>query len=295
MSTISVSNDFSTFCSNLRMQTSTVETVRARYQNITRRINLDYWSSDSSTSHSIYVGSYGRGTAIYTSDIDVVVELPWTEYIKYNAYSTGGQSALLQAVKNILQKTYSSSEISADGQVVAIHFSDYIDFEIVPAFRYEDGSYCYGDTNNGGSWEAMDPRSEIDTLNYFNTLKNKNAKRLCRMARAWNTTMGVCMQGYLIDSTVYSFLKDYKYSCETFIYYDWISRDYFKYLYDNAEKEYWVMPGSGIHVVKKYSFKAEAKKAYDLSLEAIKAGESDYSYTWHNKWREIYGNKFPIS
>ncbi len=294
MATISVSSDFETFCSNLRMQASTVEAIRTRYQNITKRINLDYWNSDSSTSHSIYVGSYGRGTAIYTSDIDIVVELPWTEYSKFDAYSSGGQSALLQAVKNVLQKTYSSSVISADGQVVAIHFTDDIDFEIVPAFRFNDGSYYYGDTNNGGSWKKMDPSTEILTFSIFNALKNKNAKRLCRMARAWNSTMGVCMQGFLIDSTVYSFLMNYEYSDKSFSYYDWISRDYFKFLYDNADKSYWVMPGSGIHVVKKYSFKTEAKNAYDLSLEAIKAAESEYLYTWHNKWREIYGNKFPI-
>ena len=37
-----------------------------------------------------------------------------------------------------------------------------------------------------------------------------------------------------------------------------------------------------------------AKKAYELALAAIDAYDKGYSYTWHNKWREIYGTKFPI-
>ena len=74
MGSISVSNDFSTFCTNLRLQESTVTNIKNRYHAITKRINQDFWGSDSDKKHSIYVGSYGRGTCVYTSDIDIVVE-----------------------------------------------------------------------------------------------------------------------------------------------------------------------------------------------------------------------------
>ena len=79
MGSISVSNDFSTFCTNLRLQESTVTNIKNRYHAITKRINQDFWGSDSDKKHSIYVGSYGRGTCVYTRDIDIVVELPWSE------------------------------------------------------------------------------------------------------------------------------------------------------------------------------------------------------------------------
>ena len=118
MGSISVSNDFSSFCSNLRLSDTVVSNIKMRYRTITKRINQDFWNNDSDTTHSLYVGSYGRGTCIYTSDVDIVVELPWSYYTKYNDYSGNGQSALLQAVKCSLQKTYSSSSVSADGQVV---------------------------------------------------------------------------------------------------------------------------------------------------------------------------------
>ena len=187
MGSISVSNDFSTFCNNLRLNNTVVSNIQTRYHAITKRINQDFWNTDSDTTHSLYVGSYGRGTCIYTSDVDIVVELPWSYYTKYNDYSGNGQSALLQAVRNSLMKTYSSSAVSADGQVVDIDFYDGIKFEVVPAFKYSDNSgYCYPDTNNGGTWKSMNPKAEIDSFNGRNIISNKNLKRLCRMIRSWN-------------------------------------------------------------------------------------------------------------
>ena len=105
----SVYNGFRDLCFNLRFTDSELDTIRYRYHAITLRVNKDYYSSESDTSHSLYVGSYGRSTEISSSDIDMLVELPNSVYWKYNDYSGNGQSALLQDVKNVLSKTYSNS------------------------------------------------------------------------------------------------------------------------------------------------------------------------------------------
>lgn len=294
MGKISVSTDFNSFCNNLKLSNSTVSNIRTRYHSITKRINQDFWNSDSDTLHSLYVGSYGRGTCIYTSDIDIIVELPWGEYSKYNKYIGNGQSSLLQAVKNSLAKTYSSSKISADGQVVDISFSDGVKFEVVPAFKYSDGSgYCYADTNNGGSWKNMNPQKEMDAFNSKNAEANGNLKRLCQMIRAWNSKHTVLMSGILIDTMAYKFISNYQYADKSYAYYDWMSRDFFKYLTDNTNQDYWLKPGSNERVYKKYNFKTEAETAYDKCLEALNDYNKDYTYSWHQDWREIYGNKFP--
>lgn len=116
------------------MSSDTVSTIQYRYHQITKRINIDYWNSTSETEHSLYVGSYGRGTEIWTSDIDIVVRLPYETYVKFNNYSGNGQSALLQEVKGVLQKTYSKSYLKGAGQVIGINLTDGINFEIVPTF-----------------------------------------------------------------------------------------------------------------------------------------------------------------
>ena len=51
-------------------------TISRRYHSITSAINKNFWNISSDTQHSFYVGSYGRGTAINTSDLDILVELP---------------------------------------------------------------------------------------------------------------------------------------------------------------------------------------------------------------------------
>ena len=48
--------------------------IARRYHRIIEIVNREFWSMDNDTAHGLYVGSYGRGTAIDTSDIDMLVE-----------------------------------------------------------------------------------------------------------------------------------------------------------------------------------------------------------------------------
>ena len=64
--------------------------ISARYKRITRAINSEFWNSSSETDHSLYVGSYGRNTAINTSDLDVMVILPEDEYDHFTSLNGNG-------------------------------------------------------------------------------------------------------------------------------------------------------------------------------------------------------------
>jgi len=292
---MSVSNNFSTFNNNLKMSDSVIDKIQRRFKRITKRINQEYRDLESETSYSLYVGSYGRGTEIWTSDIDLIVQLPYKIYEKYNNYNGNGQSALLQDVKRALQKTYPTSHIKGDGQVIGINFEDYINFEIVPAFIITDRkSYTYPDTNDGGSWKTTNPRAEMEAMKNRNTVTNKNLKRLCRMARAWKGNCNVSISGILIDTLAYKFINEYQYKDKSFLYYDFISRDFFKYLKDlDKENDYWLAPGSNKRVYKSGNFQYKASSAYNLSLKAIEYQSQEYWYSAKSKWREIYGTRYP--
>ncbi len=177
---------FNLFCKNIQVQDGSI--ISLRYRNITHRLNADFWDSNSETAHSLYVGSYGRNTAIQGfSDLDMVFRLPYSVYVTYNNYSGNGQSALLQAVRQSIQKTYSTTNIGADGQVVQVPFTDGITFEVVPVFDNTDESFTYPDTNNGGSWRTTNPKPEIEAIRSRNNECNGNLIRLCRMMRAWKS------------------------------------------------------------------------------------------------------------
>ena len=111
-----VSAAFEQFCKNLRFSDDSLSKISYRYHAITKRINSDYWDSSSDTTHSLYVGSFGRDTEILTSDIDMLVQLPYSTYKKFDAHTSNGQSALLQEVKRVIEKTYSVTNLKADGQ-----------------------------------------------------------------------------------------------------------------------------------------------------------------------------------
>lgn len=100
------------------------DTISKRYRTVTRTINKEFWNSQSDTQHSLYVGSYGRGTAIDTSDLDILVELPQRNFNQYDSIKGNGQSRLLQAVRNAILVSYPRSDVRADGQVVKISFND---------------------------------------------------------------------------------------------------------------------------------------------------------------------------
>lgn len=143
---MSVSDQFSDFCSNLTILNR--ETISTRYKAITKRLNLDFWGWESDSLHSLYSGSYGRGTAIRGwSDLDMIFWLHPDHYSRYDSYTGNGQSALLQAARNAIFKTFPSTSVSGDGQVVVVKFSDGTHFDIVPAFEKNDDSFLFPDSN----------------------------------------------------------------------------------------------------------------------------------------------------
>lgn len=292
---MAVSENFKMFCSNLRMNSEDISKVKYRYHMITKRINMEYWNSISDIKHSLYVGSYGRGTDIFVSDIDMLVELPAEVYHRFNRYSGNKQSAFLQEVKEKLQKTYSSSYLKGDGQIISIKFSDGINFEILPCFLNQDGkTYTHADSNCGGSWRVTNPKSEIQVVNDLNLATNKNYKRFCRMMRAWKHQCSVNISGILIDTLVFKFLKEWEYKDKSYVYYDWMSRDFFKYLKElDKLQTKWFVPGSNRYILEINNFTYKASQAYNKSLEAIEAESNSNLWTAKSKWREIYGTKFP--
>ncbi|HCO5226843.1 TPA: nucleotidyltransferase [Escherichia coli] len=285
---------FCGFCSNLTVKDG--GTISTRYRNITKRLNTDFWDSSSDTSHSLYVGSYGRNTATQgLSDLDMIFQLPYSEYQKYNSYLGNGQSALLQAVKRSIEKTYATTSIRGDGQVILVPFNDGITFEVVPAFLNVSDSYTFPDANGGGRWRITNPKPEISAMRLRNNITNNNLVQLCRMARAWKRKWDVPISGLLIDTLAYQFIENWAHRDKSYLYYDLMSRDFFKWMADqDTSKEYWKAPGSGQYVYGKGLFQYKAKRCYNISLEAIEHEMATPKREWSakQKWREIYGSTF---
>ncbi|WP_242941838.1 MULTISPECIES: SMODS domain-containing nucleotidyltransferase [Pseudobutyrivibrio] len=184
--------------------------ISSRYHRITKAVNQAFWGSNSDVDHSIYVGSYGRGTAINTSDLDVLIQLPNSEYERFSSMYGNGQSRLLQAVKNAVRDTYPNTDIRGDGQVVVVRFTDGMKFEILPAFKVQNGwnydeTYRYPDTHMGGNWMTTKPKAEQNAMKQKNSCTNGLLFDTCKHIRYIRDTKysSYHLSGILIDSFVY--------------------------------------------------------------------------------------------
>jgi hypothetical protein len=287
---------FSDFCTKIRVKDE--ESISTRYKRITKRLNLDFWNNESDSANSLYVGSYGRNTAKSgVSDIDMVMRLPFHIYEQYNKHVINGQSALLQAVRTSIKKTYPTTpHLKADGQVIVVNFDDGIHFEIMPAFINEDLSYTFPNANDGGSWGRTNPRPEIEAIRIRNNECNGNLVPLCRMARSWRDKWDVPIGGLLIDTLAYQFIDTFTHRDKSYFYYDYMCRDFFKWMSEqDQEQAWWKAPGSGQFVYGKGLFQHKAKKAHSLSVIAIEheAAPIKREYSAKQKWREVFGSEFP--
>jgi hypothetical protein len=98
----------------------------------------------------------------------------------------------------------------------------------------------------------------------------------------------------LIDTLAYQFMATYEYRDKSFLYHDFMSRDFFRFLaLQDRTKNYWRAPGSGATVTRSGGFERHAKAAYDLALQAIQHNDNSQAWSRRRKWREIFGPRFP--
>ncbi len=285
---MSVSEMFQGFLDNIKIDNAYV--ISLRYEEITASLNKKFRDTESKTANSLQVGSYGRWTAIKgISDLDMLYIMPAT---KWADYKDGKQYQLLSDTKDAIKSRYPTTEVFVDRLVVRVLYKTF-HVEVQPVFENSDGSFTYPDSYDDGRWKVTRPREEIEAMTEFDANKNKNLRRLCKMARAWKNKHGLAMGGLLIDTLAHNFLKSTSdYDDKSYTYYDWMTRDFFHYLMNEPDKDHYQALGSGQDVRVKKKFQKKAKKAYELSLKAIEAGETDAA---NNKWKKIFGRPFPAS
>ncbi|MDE9553041.1 SMODS domain-containing nucleotidyltransferase [Xenorhabdus bovienii] len=285
---MSVSNMFKNFLDNLKVDNA--EQISLRYGEITASLNKKFRDTDSKESNSLKVGSYGRYTGIKgISDLDMLYIMPKNTWETYK----DNQSKLLTDVKDAIKARYPNTNIRVDRLVVTVTYVNF-HIEVQPVFEIyeeEDTYFKYPDTYKGGSWKKTKPRDEIKEIKELNDKKNGNLRLLCKMVRAWKNKHGVSIGGLLIDTLVYNFMRyNSDFDDKSYHHFDWLSRDFFKFLSEEPNKVYYRAPGSNQNVKVKNKFQKQAKKAYEFCLQAINAENTN---AVNDKWRKVYGRHFP--
>lgn len=281
---------FMAFLENLSITNR--EDISTTYRRITARLNSDFRAIESDTLYSLQVGSFGRRTAINgISDLDMVYEMPPDDYQRFNAYDGNGQSAILQAIRLSLLKTYNKTLISGDGPVVIVPLKHH-QFEVLPAFNNGDGTYTYGETGDGGTWALTKPRQERDAFDSFDKECVGNLRNVAKMLRAWKSTCGAPVGGWLLDTLVYRFFEKHpQWKTATLDDYAILLIAIFEYLEGQDNDGVWYAPGSNDPVTAKGPFTPRAKKALTKLKDAL---EEQTLLEKCRKWRSVFGRQFEL-
>ena len=285
---------FNTFCKNIQVQDG--GTISSRYKSITRRLNTDFWNTTSDTSHSLYVGSYGRNTAIQGfSDLDMIFQLPSSVYQQYNKLRREWTICSSSSRKELYREYIS-------------HFGKSV--PMVRLLKLHSGTGSRSKSfllssipiivshiqilTLGGVGRFTNPKPEINAIRTRNNACNGNLVPLCRMMRAWKSKWSVPIGGLLVDTLAYQFINDWQYRHKSYFYYNFMCRDFFKFMADqDKNQEYWKAPGSGQYVYGKGLFQSKAQKCHNLSLSAIVHETANREWSAKQEWRKIFGTSFP--
>ncbi len=288
-----IKHKFQRFLTNLSLSEQQRNAAVANARSVALLLNQHYYGVPLMSPGVLnIVGSYLKGTAISPpSDIDMLFLLPSNQFQRFDTYDGNGQSYLLQEVRGKLLKTYSRTEIRADGQIVLVPFSSYC-VEIVPCFRGDNETFWLPDTNDGGRWKATCPTAERALVLKSNVRSKGNTINLIKMMKAWKKYCNVDITSFVLELRVVYFMEKWEHFEKDAFWYDFIVRDFFKELlnYVNATC---VVPGTTEKIQYGDQWKSKVESAYaraDKACTYVAEGKLTLAC---EEYKKIFGNNFP--
>lgn len=255
-------------------------------------LNRSYYGSTSDTDNSFLIGSWGKDTAIRPPrDVDIYFLLPAAVYHRFQAHVWNRQSALLQEVKVVLTKTYPDTDMSGDGQIVLVRFGSY-SVEVVPAFELQSGGYWICDTHNGGSYQRTDPWAEAGHIDAVDKATNGNLRPLIRMLKAWQNHCSVPIKSFQLELIAADFIQQTPWRHYDFFWFDWITRDFFGYLYLRANSCVTV-PGTLERIWLGDEWQSRSASAYNRAVTACEYEKLNIVDAAGEEWQKIFGPQIP--
>ena len=285
---IGVIDRFRTFEQNLQLTEAQIEDGVKKVLGVQQCLNRHYYGSSHGMEHCFLVGSWGKGTLTRPPrDIDIYFVLPAHVFQRFSTNVGNRQSALLQEVKNVLARTYSTTEMRGDGQVVVVKFST-MNVEVVPAFSLGNDRYLICDTHDGGRYVETAPKSEWDCINSNDTANADNLRPLIKMLKAWQAYCSVPIKSFQLELVVVEFLRQSPWRLKGYFYYDWLMRDFFAFLYHSANR-YVYVPGTNEPIFLGDAWQSRAESAYGRALKACEYEQLDLVRMAGEEWQKIFG------
>jgi hypothetical protein len=284
---------FDKFLSNISLTAANREDAKTKYDGVASKLHSVYYPTTIyNGSTKLLIGSYGKNTAVRPPrDVDVRFLMPYGEFDRYDSYIGNGQSQLLQDIRAILKQRYPQTDIRGDGQVVVVPFTNGHTIELLPAWRSTTDKYIIPNTHGGGSWQTVDHDAELANVADSDRRSLGKTRALIKMMKTWQATCNVQIKSLVIELRAVNFLKSWQYYDKSSEYYDWMVRDYFEKLIENANN-YCTMPGISERIYYGDAWKSRAETAYARAIKACEYDAANDPYNATLEWRKIFGSAF---
>lgn len=291
---IAVTPRFKTFNSNLQLTDDQQADGETKQSGVRKCLNNHYFDINSDTANSFLIGSWAKKTRVRPPrDVDIYFVLPPSVHARFETYQGNKQSALLQEVKGVLQKTYPATDMSGDGQVVLVRFNS-INVEVVPVFLLNSGRYYVPHTHDGGTYKEADPASEVQQIEAADVNNNYNVRRIVQMMKAWQRNCSVPLKSFYIELLVTDFVNQSPWRLNGYFYYDWLVRDFFTYLLSKANS-YLFAPGTYEMMWLGEDWKSKCETAQARAIKACDFEHVDSISLAGDEWKKIFGDQIPVN
>lgn len=279
--------EFRQFSENILLTENQEKDAKTKYTGVCEKLHSSYYSSDYDGKTKFLFGSYKTKTNVRplteNQDVDVLFKIPEETYKKFKDYESNGPAALLQEVRGYLKEKYTTTDkISAWGKVVLVVFAENAhNVEVLPAYEEKDGTFTIPNSEDGGSWEAFDPKKDVDAFHVSNKATGGLTADLARMIKTWVRNTTTCnYKSYKLLNDVMRFLKSHWTTGAENSQYATVTKEFFQFLKDG----YYTDTGLKSHAQTAFN---RAVKANDFEKEGKPKEASE-------EWRKIFGDEFPL-
>jgi hypothetical protein len=288
---VSITSRFNTFLNTILLTGAQKNAGKASRESVVKVLNTHYYGTSSTTANSKFVGSWGKFTRLRPPrDVDVIYTLPAATYERFQQRTGNKQSQLLQEVKAVLGKNFSTTNVKGDGPVVKVPFAAY-DVELIPAFKLQSGQYWVCMTNYGGSYAKADYDAENTLIRESHESSGKKTRELIRMMKRWQAYCSVPLKSFWIELIAVEFMATWEHKDKSREYFDYMIRDFLRHLEGKvhgtvyAPGTYEAMYLGSAWLTKATSARQRAEKACSLE-PSDPAGAGD-------EWQKIFGTDIP--
>jgi hypothetical protein len=287
---------FRKFRSNLELTQKEQNSASSRQKEIRGLMDESF-----AIEHDFLTGSYRRWTKTKPlKDVDIFCVLHDDERPRYRDGKRPG--VVLADVQKVLAKKYGSANVSLQRRAVMVEFTDSADeervmsFDVVPAFTKSD-HYEIPDTGTDKGWTETDPTIHFDKAKAANDGFNGEWKGMVRMAKSWNRTKNkIIKPSFLIEVMALDILRppfggDFPYEFMAF----------FATMADRITNDWPEPAGLGPPVSDSMDAAARAgaktalTEAHHMMREAIQLTRTGRNGDALRKYRDLFGDRFPLS